>query len=650
MYSDMTDEETQLAFIAGLRTDAAALQSALSGKSALGVDASKDPIIIAKANAITSGLNSDYEKLLAIHDFVSENIWYDHDEAAGSLSTGEGEVWTLENKRGICADYAGLSKALLRAVGVPTIFVGGSNHVWNASFADGRWIQFDTTWDSNNDWEYGQRVNENSLAASHDYFDEANNVLLNHKVVLQSDEGVGLYVVDNVLMHAGLAPSEKSVQIPDGVTKLDLAFFFNEYIENISIPSSVTIIGNGSFVGCSKLKTVEIANGVAEIGDSAFADCVSLESISIPESVQKIGQGIFNGCKSLQTISFPNNIEQIERYTFYGCSSLERIVFSNNLRYIGESAFEDCIKLAEIKLPKSEIEIDANAFRNCDSLKTIEIPARAQISGWSFAYCDSLESVIIDDEVKALGDFAFRDSVALKKAYIPASTTTINDAFDACNNVTIYGIEGSAAEVYANDKGYPFVNENFTTNNNVDSITETGTPSTWAKESVDKAKIRGLATNDLTNGYQVATTRAEFCRAAVNFLRKYGYDVDSVTPKLFADTSDKDIGIAAALAITSGTDTTKNLFSPDGTLTREQAATMLRNVMNVIGTDTTPPPGILWTDAKDISSWAQTAADVMYSAKVMGGTSTTALVFSPKTPYTHEQSIITLVNLWEYVK
>ncbi|GHU96872.1 hypothetical protein FACS1894208_11980 [Clostridia bacterium] len=182
------------------------------------------------------------------------------------------------------------------------------------------------------------------------------------------------------------------------------------------------------------------------------------------------------------------------------------------------------------------------------------------------------------------------------------------------------------------------------------NVSAADTPSSWVQASVDRAKSLGLATVDLTNGYQAATTRAEFCRAAVNFLRKYGYDVDSITPKLFEDTADKDIGIAAALTITSGTDTAKNLFSPDGTLTREQAATMLRNVMNVIGADTTPPTGVLWADAKDISSWAQAAADVMYSAKVMGGTSTTTLVFSPKTPYTHEQSIVTLVNLWEYAQ
>jgi hypothetical protein len=173
--------------------------------------------------------------------------------------------------------------------------------------------------------------------------------------------------------------------------------------------------------------------------------------------------------------------------------------------------------------------------------------------------------------------------------------------------------------------------------------------SLWAQVAVGKAATLGLTTADLTNDYQIATTRAEFCRAAVNLLRVYGYDVDGVMPKMFEDTSDRGIGIAAALGITSGTDTINNLFSPDSQLTREQAATMLRNVLIAIGKDVSAPT-VAWSDAKDISSWASTAVDVMYAAKIMSGTNTTPLTFSPKTPYSHEQSIVTLVNLWEYVK
>jgi hypothetical protein len=171
-------------------------------------------------------------------------------------------------------------------------------------------------------------------------------------------------------------------------------------------------------------------------------------------------------------------------------------------------------------------------------------------------------------------------------------------------------------------------------------------PSSWAAESVKTASNLGLATADLTNGYQDGTTRLEFCRAAVNFLRKYGYDVDSVKPQLFADTTDKDVGIAAALGITGGTDAARNLFSPNNPLTREQSAALLNNVLAVIGirTDT---PNTNWTDKDSISSWAVQGASNMYNYAVISGTSATKLVFSPKTVYTHEQSIVTLLRLWE---
>ena len=77
---------------------------------------------------------------------------------------------------------------------------------------------------------------------------------------------------------------------------------------------------------------------------------------------------------------------------------------------------------------------------------------------------------------------------------------------------------------------------------------------------------------------------------------------------------------------------------------------MLVNVLKIIGVDTTSAPAVKWTDDNSISSWAQTAADVMYDTQIMKGTSTTALVFSPKAPFTHEQSILTLNNLWKFLQ
>ena len=180
--------------------------------------------------------------------------------------------------------------------------------------------------------------------------------------------------------------------------------------------------------------------------------------------------------------------------------------------------------------------------------------------------------------------------------------------------------------------------------------------SSWAKEGIHSAKTRGLTTFELGQNYQDNTTRIEFCVAAVNFLEKY-YEksIDIVLQErglkrtVFNDTANPYIGAAAALGITSGTDTEKNLFSPDSPITREQAATMLQNVIRATNMNIAPQARVLWTDAKDISSWAQAACTLMFHLKVMSGISTNVLVFSPKTPYTHEQSLVTLNNLWNYL-
>ena len=46
--------------------------------------------------------------------------------------------------------------------------------------------------------------------------------------------------------------------------------------------------------GCTSLTSVTIPNSVTSIGDYAFDDCTSLTSVTIPNSVTSIGSGAFD--------------------------------------------------------------------------------------------------------------------------------------------------------------------------------------------------------------------------------------------------------------------------------------------------------------------------------------------------------------------
>ena len=87
----------------------------------------------------------------------------------------------------------------------------------------------------------------------------------------------------------------------------------------MTIPDSITTIGEGAFDGCSSLTNVTIGDGVTTIGDYAFSGCHSLTSITIPDSVMTIGYYAFYECKSLKNITIGKSVSEIGTDAFKKC-------------------------------------------------------------------------------------------------------------------------------------------------------------------------------------------------------------------------------------------------------------------------------------------------------------------------------------------
>jgi len=111
---------------------------------------STDPTIVAKAEEITAHLNSEREKAKAIYEFVAKNIAYDvHKAEADLFHVSDSALSTLHAESGICQDYAFLTTALLRAIGLEAHYVSGhagDRHAWVEVKVDGEWIEMDPTW------------------------------------------------------------------------------------------------------------------------------------------------------------------------------------------------------------------------------------------------------------------------------------------------------------------------------------------------------------------------------------------------------------------------------------------------------------------------------------------------------------------------
>jgi hypothetical protein len=181
-----------------------------------------------------------------------------------------------------------------------------------------------------------------------------------------------------------------------------------------------------------------ICKGVLSIDQSAFESCYNLSSISIPSSVSSIGDSAFSGCTSL--IKIQSNATVIGSFAFAGCASLDVDASSfGTLTSIGSYAFRGCASLTADGV--SALTVDSAYTKGYDTngatiYKTDSTTAYADgclyvgdISG--------LTSIPLQNTATSIGSSAFSGCVSLTKVAFTSLTSTYigTEAFNGCVNL-----------------------------------------------------------------------------------------------------------------------------------------------------------------------------------------------------------------------
>ncbi len=276
-----------------------------------------------------------------------------------------------------------------------------------------------------------------------------------------------------------------SLSVPASVTAIgDAAFSGCTALTNVTL-NAVTTIGNDAFNGCTALSTITLGNAVTTIGDGAFSGCSAIDTLYLPDSITSIGSGAFSGCDFtaqmseatyasktgyvytyvndnsfpyIPTVSGDYQVRvvkykaEIIDYTGTGTQlTIPAVIDSYDVLSIGVGAFKNNTAITSVTFAGNVRTIDEQAFYGCSSLSSVTLEESLRnINGYAFAYCTALKTIAINDIV-AVSSTAFA-GCDIDITYI--QTDFIRDAMDYVAGMTAGWNLGNTLDSYDNEYSY----------------------------------------------------------------------------------------------------------------------------------------------------------------------------------------------------
>ncbi len=219
---------------------------------------------------------------------------------------------------------------------------------------------------------------------------------------------------------------EGALVVPSSCSKIG-SYAFNNLvlITDVTVPDSVTAIGDGAFSGCTALSkfnsddenTIIIPEGVLSIGEYAFMNVSGVTNITVADSVTTIRSSAFKGCNSLVSITLPfvgrTETETTSRWTVFGYifgdTTPENTTMDSSTTIYRTSGTEGLT---------SQIVYSGSSwffFTIPQSLRTVTITKQANIPAYAFYNCDLIETINLPSTVESIGNYAFYNCSALNQ-------------------------------------------------------------------------------------------------------------------------------------------------------------------------------------------------------------------------------------------
>ena len=263
-------------------------------------------------------------------------------------------------------------------------------------------------------------------------------------------------------------------RIPKSIKKIDNNVF-RDCTKMTKLILSEGLEELGSIQGCSALATITLPQSLTTLGNLAFSGCTGLSEIEIPSACVNVGSTLFYGLSGITvkinsditqkeafrltknvSVIFTDSVTKIPDYCFSAATGVTSVQIGNNVTTIGKYAFSGSTGISALTLPASCVNIGQYAFTDNDiditvngnlvnvqgtkpfgggtgfTLNLYFSDSVTEIPAYVSEYSYQLKSVVMGKNVSVIGDYAFYDMSGATFTLSNSITSIGEQAFRYC--------------------------------------------------------------------------------------------------------------------------------------------------------------------------------------------------------------------------
>lgn len=179
--------------------------------------------------------------------------------------------------------------------------------------------------------------------------------------------------------------SLETVVLPEGLQKFDLAAFYYSGIRTLTVPGTVTLLDNASMAGCRRLRELTFADGTGQVligwhptmfGNRPMFSSSPLEKVTVGRnldyySTAAYGYSPFCGDTLLRTVVVTDVPTEMRANMFRDCKYLLNATVGDGVRTISANAFSGCASLDSVYLGKGLTALKEDVFTGCTAMRKL---------------------------------------------------------------------------------------------------------------------------------------------------------------------------------------------------------------------------------------------------------------------------------------